>query len=145
MLRVIQELQPAWVIGENVPGILNLALDEVLASLENAEYEAQSFVIPAASVNAWHKRERVCIVAHANNRSGAMFWNGELQAVEEARGNWIDNGGRTQATIARERWEIESRMDRMVARIQSGMDWPDTDTDQFKLEGSSSQKICGGG
>ena len=35
MLRVIRELRPTWVLGENVPGIVNLALDTVLADLEN--------------------------------------------------------------------------------------------------------------
>ena len=36
MLRVIHELRPAWVLGENVPGIVNLALDTVLSDLEAA-------------------------------------------------------------------------------------------------------------
>ena len=34
MLRVIDELRPAWVIGENVANILNLALDDVLSDLK---------------------------------------------------------------------------------------------------------------
>ena len=66
MLRVIQELRPAWVFGENVPGIINLALDEVLAELEAAGYEAQPFVIPACGVDAPHRRYRVFILAHTD-------------------------------------------------------------------------------
>ena len=64
MLRVIQKIRPRWVVGENVPGIINLALDEVLSDLENLGYETQAFVVPACGVDAPHKRFRVCIVAY---------------------------------------------------------------------------------
>ncbi len=47
MLRVITEIKPAWVLGENVPGIINLALDTVLSDLETAGYACQTFVVPA--------------------------------------------------------------------------------------------------
>lgn len=63
MLRVIQELQPTWVLGENVAGIINMALDQVLADLENQGYETQAFNIPACGVDAPHRRYRVFIVA----------------------------------------------------------------------------------
>lgn len=66
-LRFIQEDRPRWFIGENVPGIINLALDDVLASLESADYAAEAFVIPACAVNAPHRRNRIWIVAN-NNR-----------------------------------------------------------------------------
>lgn len=67
MLRVIQELQPNWVIGENVAGIIDMALDQVLSDLENQNYETQAFIIPAVSVNAPHRRDRVFILAHSNS------------------------------------------------------------------------------
>ena len=67
-IRVIRELRPAWVIGENVPGIINLALDTVLADLEAEGYEVKCFLIPACGVDAPHKRERIVIVAHANSK-----------------------------------------------------------------------------
>jgi DNA (cytosine-5)-methyltransferase 1 len=66
MLRVISELQPAWVLGENVAGIVNMALDQVLSGLENIGYETQTFIIPACGVNALHRRNRVFIVANSN-------------------------------------------------------------------------------
>lgn len=65
MLRVIKEAKPRWVVGENVTGIINLALDDVLASLENIGYETQAFIIPACGVDAPHRRDRVWIVAHS--------------------------------------------------------------------------------
>jgi len=70
MLRVIREVEPAWVIGENVSGIINMELDNVLSDLENSGYSCQTFVIPACAVDAPHRRDRVWIIAsHANLKS----------------------------------------------------------------------------
>jgi DNA (cytosine-5)-methyltransferase 1 len=68
MLRVICEVQPTWVIGENVSGIINMELDNVLSNLEAEGYAAQTFVLPACSVDAKHRRDRVWIVAHSNGQ-----------------------------------------------------------------------------
>ena len=65
MLRVIREIRPTWVLGENVPGIINMELDSVLSDLEGEGYEIQAFVIPALSQDARHRRDRVWIVAHS--------------------------------------------------------------------------------
>lgn len=66
MLRVIQEIRPAWVVGENVAGIVSLALDTVLSDLESIGYACQAFVIPACAVDAPHRRDRTAILAYAN-------------------------------------------------------------------------------
>ena len=65
MLRIVQHIQPTWVFGENVPGIIGMALDQVLLELANQGYEAVPFVVPASGVGAHHKRDRVFIVAHS--------------------------------------------------------------------------------
>lgn len=66
MLRVVQDLRPTWVVGENVAGIVNLALDQVLSDLESIGYSVQAFIIPACAVNAAHRRDRCAIVANYN-------------------------------------------------------------------------------
>lgn len=70
MLRIIREVKPTWIVGENVFGIVNwsngLVFEEVQADLEIEGYEIQAFLLPAASVNAPHRRDRVWFVAHAN-------------------------------------------------------------------------------
>ena len=73
MLRVIDELRPTWVIGENVANILNLALDDVLSDLESKGYTARAFMVPARGVGAPHQRYRFAIMAHADGdgRGGA--------------------------------------------------------------------------
>ena len=63
MLRIVKDLRPHWVLGENVANFERMALDTALFDLENAGYSTTSFNIPACGVNAWHKRERVFIVA----------------------------------------------------------------------------------
>ena len=63
MFRIICEARPAWIIGENVAGIVNLALDQVHTDLEAEGYEVESLIIPACAVDAPHRRDRVWIVA----------------------------------------------------------------------------------
>lgn len=64
MLRVVQELRPAWVVGENVAGFVSMALDDVCADLEREGYACRPLVFPAAGVGAPHMRDRCFVVAH---------------------------------------------------------------------------------
>lgn len=66
MCRVIADSQPTWVLGENVPGIIGMELDRVLSDLEGIGYSTWPLVIPACAVDARHRRDRVWIVAHAD-------------------------------------------------------------------------------
>ena len=68
MLRVISEIRPTWVIGENVPGIVNLALDTVLSDLESIGYSCQTFIVPACGVDAPHRRYRVAVVGYSESK-----------------------------------------------------------------------------
>jgi DNA (cytosine-5)-methyltransferase 1 len=71
MLRAIREIQPRWVVGENVLGLVNwsggLVFHEVQADLEAAGYEVWPYVLPAASVGAPHRRDRVWFVAYCSS------------------------------------------------------------------------------
>jgi DNA (cytosine-5)-methyltransferase 1 len=62
MLRVIKEARPAFVLGENVPGVIPMELDNVLSDLESIGYAARPFVIPACAVDARHRRDRLWII-----------------------------------------------------------------------------------
>ena len=78
MLRAIREIQPRWVVGENVFGIVNwnggLVFDEVQADLEAEGYETIPFILPACAKNAPHKRERVWFIA-----TNSQSWRLERQ------------------------------------------------------------------
>ena len=65
MLRLVQELEPSWVVGENVAGIIDMELDNVLSDLEALGYATGAFVIPACAVGAPHQRDRVWVLAHS--------------------------------------------------------------------------------
>lgn len=65
MARVIAEVRPAWVVGENVTGIIGLALDGVLSDLEGMGYAIWPVVLPACAVDAPHRRDRIWIVGYS--------------------------------------------------------------------------------
>jgi DNA (cytosine-5)-methyltransferase 1 len=71
MLRVIREIKPRYVVGENVRGLITwnagLVFDEVCADLENLGYQIAPFIIPASAVNAPHQRERIWFVAYSDS------------------------------------------------------------------------------
>jgi DNA (cytosine-5)-methyltransferase 1 len=63
-LRIVREVRPAWVVGENVPGIVPLYLDTVLSDLEGEAYTCWTINIPACAFDAPHRRERIFVIAH---------------------------------------------------------------------------------
>lgn len=63
--RLIDELRPSWVVGENVAGHITNGLDAVCDDLESKNYAVQTYVFPASAVGAHHKRDRCFVVANA--------------------------------------------------------------------------------
>jgi len=92
MLRAIREIQPRYVVGENVRGLTNwdggVVFDQVQADLENEGYEVLPFLLPACAVNAPHRRDRIWFVAYSkscgrgrakeleNNKGQSGEWRG---------------------------------------------------------------------
>jgi DNA (cytosine-5)-methyltransferase 1 len=83
MLRAIREIQPSWVVGENVRGLTNwnggMVFDEVQAELEAEGYEVLPFLLPACAVNAPHRRDRIWFVAYSKSNG----WNGRERKQRE--------------------------------------------------------------
>ena len=71
-IRLIREIKPSYVIGENVGGHISMGLDDVLSDLEGENYTWEAFVIPATSVKLSQGRERVWFVACPMQRNGQM-------------------------------------------------------------------------
>lgn len=129
MLRVIREIQPRFVVGENVAGLLSwnngMVFHEIITDLENEGYETQAFLIPACATNAPHRRDRIWFVAHSNNArtNERMQFNGERKENDEQwRGQsqfeyWengsdgiatdTDNGSELCNTVQTRRTELE--------------------------------------
>jgi DNA (cytosine-5)-methyltransferase 1 len=85
MLRAIREIQPTWIVGENVLGLTNwnggLVFEEVCADLEAEGYEVQPYVLPAAGINAPHRRDRVWFVAKNTMCSGRIHRKHEQEGT----------------------------------------------------------------
>ena len=69
--RLVKELRPTWVIGENVSGHIKLGLDTVIKDLESEDYSVRPFSISASSIGANHQRERIWILAYSE-RNGLL-------------------------------------------------------------------------
>ena len=128
MLRIIREIRPGWIVGENVLGLVNwnggLVFEEVCADLEAEGYDVQPFILPACGVNAPHRRERVWFIAHAN----------------------FDNDGRTsrQDASAKREERLQER-DEVREFIESGKILGDaSNPDHQGLQGSEDKRISSG-
>ena len=123
MLRAIREIQPTWVVGENVAGLVTMVqpgeefevgsqtslfnesyrtreeqpytIEEICQGLEREGYSVQPFVIPACAVGAPHRRDRIWIVAHRTDA--------RTESVQQGRKDRISELGLTIDTKC-ERW-----------------------------------------
>ena len=115
MFRVIKEVQPNWVVAENVLGVIDMELDTVLSQLGSEGYTTSTFVLPACSQDARHIRSRVFIVAHTYDEGvqrgeeprvdGENWTESNDQYLERCGGSGVRlyNGGGEAAWIAEPR------------------------------------------
>jgi DNA (cytosine-5)-methyltransferase 1 len=68
IFAIVAAKQPAWGLFENVVGHVTMGLDAVLADLESIGYATAPLIVPACSVGAAHRRNRVWIIAHSPGR-----------------------------------------------------------------------------
>lgn len=105
MLRAIREIQPRFVIGENVYGLVTwnggLVFHEVQADLEAAGYEVQPIILPACAVNAPHRRDRVWFVAWNTNHSQQTTFT-KVSGGQNAEPDGICNGTFTDTGLQRQ-------------------------------------------
>jgi len=108
MLRVIREIQPRFVVGENVAGLLSwnngMVFHEIITDLENEGYETQAFLIPACATNAPHRRDRIWFVAYSSsngrNKRGETINGREInkfQNRDKIRDKITSNGKQSNA------------------------------------------------
>lgn len=147
--RLIQEVRPTWVIGENVAGFIGMGLERTISDLEREGYGIQTFVIPACSVGAPHQRNRIWIIAHSERRGGGMHAGtlagekGEIQAggKQFQPGPEAGNRGTGPGNVA----------DSKESRSLRGGDWDDRNDQReiFESEQDNRDEVrgrveCGG-
>ena len=89
ILQIVASKRPAWCVFENVYGHLTLGLDQVLSDLEVEGYATRPFIVPACSVDAPHKRDRIWIIAKNmgdTSRSRQQGDNGRRSGKEPENG-----------------------------------------------------------
>ena len=73
LFRIIEQVRPTYCVFENVYGHISLGLDEVLFQMESIDYQTTTLVFPSSSIGAWHKRDRVWIVAVSNTNDKRLW------------------------------------------------------------------------
>ena len=118
MFEIAQNVRADWIIGENVNGLINMGLDQILSQLEDNNYSTRVFNIPASAVGATHQRNRLWIVANSNGSS----WSRKRMPCRLAEKQQFD----LQHFKAREYeltdWKGESRIHREHDGLSKGMD-----------------------
>jgi len=161
MLRAIREIQPRYVVGENVAGLISwsggLVFDEVQTDLENEGYEVWPFILPAAGVNAPHRRDRVWFIAHSN---GAKQGNdirantataGDIRRENESDvlGEFCRTGITPDANNTRSRielrangiWQEKNKGREELSQSEFGANcWDVTNTERSSSEGQHEQR-----
>lgn len=119
MFRVIKEIKPAWVVGENVAGFINMGLDESIADMESEGYEVQAFIIPACAVNAPHRRDRAWIVAYNGCEHGSR--QSDKRKFEKANRQWTASESERSITSDRIRIIRNAKSDTIykIGKIQN--------------------------
>lgn len=124
MRRVIDEFRPTWVVGENVTGLIGMALDNVLTDLEDIGYQTQSFVVPSVSVDAPQLRERVFIVAYSESERWAARWTESKRQQGQLR---TTRSGLSRTQYDRQEGAVKSGMGGMSDGVSGRLDehlWP---------------------
>jgi DNA (cytosine-5)-methyltransferase 1 len=121
MLRAIREIQPSWVVGENVRGLTNwnggLVFDEVQTELEAEGYEVLPFLLPACAINAPHRRDRIWFVAYSNGfrQSREKYGKIEPRRITKESEEWIttdtNSDGLNECNSAYEISATDGRLD----------------------------------
>ncbi len=149
MLRAIREINPRFVVGENVRGLTNwnggMVFEEVCAELEAIGYQVSPVIIPACGVGAPHRRERVWFVAYSY---GAEQRNNTRTNDSETEKVWRENQGNVSRELSSDGVTIyttgkrfqESSKKREMERTRPKLTSKRTKWNQFPTQ----SPICGG-
>ena len=143
--RLIQELRPTWVIGENVSGHIKLGLDSVLEDLASEGYSTRTFSISASSIGANHKRERIWTVAYTRR----SFGREQSSRYKKSSGLWSFEKTKwstdtSEVTRSSERTETvansNNRSSEQNDKIQTG--WNTSNSSSQNVANANSKRGC---
>jgi DNA (cytosine-5)-methyltransferase 1 len=137
--RLIKELRPSWVIGENVSGHVKLGLDTVLENLESEGYSSRTFSISASSVGANHQRERIWIVANARQHGGRIESTRNKESIGRGSSKeteWSSHTDKTRGSSERGEALANSSSSRREIRLSTERHREEGDPEKFDNEGN---------
>jgi DNA (cytosine-5)-methyltransferase 1 len=161
MLRVIREVRPRYIVGENVYGLVTwnggLVFDEVCSDLEAEGYAIWPIVIPATAVNAPHRRDRVWFVAYSESiglvkgqqesrqewskykQQGSQIWSSSTSISQGGLATDSDLHGCDKCNGEHEKYSSQRRLDAFGNLEQSFVNGLTTDSESVLL-----QRQCSG-
>jgi DNA (cytosine-5)-methyltransferase 1 len=120
-LRIVRELRPTWVVGENVPGIVPMYLDQVLSDLEGEAYTCWTFNIPACAFDAPHRRERIFVVAYRERMGREAWFSKAVQSQkQEPKRQGADNLRQAQPGAGDVAYTTEQRLEGQITTRING-------------------------
>ncbi|MFS0655687.1 DNA cytosine methyltransferase [Bacillus sp. 179-C3.3 HS] len=103
MFRIIKELRPTWVVGENVANFANMELERTLLDLESEGYKVETLLVPAVAVDAPHERMRTFVVAHSERLGWEKRTSNERKSRIRKPSDLFGNCGETVVDTTSER------------------------------------------
>jgi DNA (cytosine-5)-methyltransferase 1 len=131
LMRVVRLVGPRYIVLENVAAITSNGLDVVLGTLAEAGFDAEWACIPAADVDACHRRDRWWCVAYAPH----MFSDGGpaghgWEPAGRALPEFGDGGGEGDAPHPHHP-RLEGRLSSVMR--QRAQQWPAGPGDSHRL------------
>ena len=135
MFRIIKEIRPTYVIGENVRNLISIregvVFEQVCTDLEGEGYEVQTFVLPASAVNAPHQRYRCWIVGiladTESERQQPLKNRTKIIQSSERQKILCRSSDAIRTRSNKDRWTDKQRMGGTIDGLSKGLDrhWGD--------------------
>lgn len=124
--RLIKEVRPKYAIIENVSALRSRGLDAVLYNLAEIGYDVEWHCIPASSIGAPHRRDRVWIIAYMADSEGDE--RERVLGESEERGQGSPDSGifgnfmRPYFREFKDFWKVEPPVGRVVDGVPGRVD-----------------------
>jgi len=118
MFQIAKMVKANWIIGENVVGLQQMGLEQILLELESEGYQSQVFNLPALSCGANHQRQRLFIVSHTDCTYINRSWQQRgLEKERQFNLQYFDVGENATTN-----WQSEARIYRGNDGLSKGLD-----------------------